>query len=176
MSLLLALARLWVPGAIKRQKLREWFELTARGFKAEPPDLNNFSYQETLRFYAKFTAVQARRVLRASRSITATRKRLSNLAWEYGRDLRQQFGVKTMPEALRLGKLLYRLIGIELQAPDPGHLAITRCFFREYYTPDICRLMSALDEGVLTGLSGCKTLKFTRRLTEGHLQCRAQLL
>jgi hypothetical protein len=176
MSLLLALARLWVPRAIKHQKLREWFELTARGFKAKPPDLNNLSYQETLRFYAKFTAEQASRVLRTNRLSAATKKRLSNLAWEYGRKLRQQLGVKTMPEALGLGILLYRLIGIELQAPDPGHLAISRCFFREYYTPDICRLMSALDEGVLTGLSGCKTLKFTRRLTEGYSQCRAQLL
>jgi len=175
MSLLLALARLWVPGPIKRQKLREWFELTARGFKAKPPDLTNFSYQEMLRFYAKFTAGQASRVLHAGRLSEATKKRLSNLAREYGRNLRQQFGVKTMPEALGLGKLLYRLIGIDLQAPDPGHLAITRCFFREYYTLDICRLMSVLDEGVLTGLSGCKTLKFTRRLTEGHSQCRAQL-
>ena len=176
MSLLLALARLWVPGFIKRQKLREWFELTARGFKAELPNLKRFSYRETLRLYAEFTAGQANRVLCSPRLTAETREHLSVLAREYGRNLRRNLGVKTIQQALQLGQLLYRLIGIELQAADPSRLAITRCLFREYYTPDVCRLMSALDEGVLTGLSGRKTLKFTQRLTEGHSLCRAQLL
>lgn len=52
-------------------------------------------------------------------------------------------------------------------------IEIRRCFFADYYRAPVCRLMSALDAGVVDGLFGGASLEFTQRLTEGGGCCRA---
>ena len=57
----------------------------------------------------------------------------------------------------------------------PGEtVTIRRCFFAAHYPPEVCRFMSAMDEGIVAGLCGGR-LVFSQRLTEGADCCRARI-
>ena len=75
-----------------------------------------------------------------------------------------------------MGKILYEMLGIEFLDTGQGTITIPKCFFSQYYTDQICQLISALDEGVLAGLSGGGRLDFSQRLTEGNDCCKAQFI
>ena len=47
--------------------------------------------------------------------------------------------------------LLYSAIKIDFRAESNGEVTVPRCFFSRHYTPEICRLVSALDEGLAEG-------------------------
>jgi hypothetical protein len=72
-------------------------------------------------------------------------------------------------------RLAYRAIGIDFEGDTCGGITINRCFFSQAYTPTVCQVMSALDAGLLAGLSGGSRLVFTERITEGYPWCRARL-
>ena len=68
---------------------------------------------------------------------------------------------------------LYRVLGIAFQGTADGAITIRRCAFSDVYSGPVCRLISALDRGVLAGLAGGGQLTFQTRLTEGAAVCRA---
>jgi choline dehydrogenase-like flavoprotein len=70
--------------------------------------------------------------------------------------------------------VLYRGLGIDLKGSADGQIIIRRCFFARFYTPRVCALVSALDQGLMAGLAGGGELDFTQRLTEGACCCRAR--
>jgi hypothetical protein len=175
MNLILAIAEFYVPGPIKRRKFLEIFALTAEAFGVEPPVLTGLSYGNLLKVYARFSAEAAGRLLKSKDGGEEARRRLACLAYAYGQELRRQFHVKNRREAMRMGKLIYRLSGIQMTAAPEGEILISRCFFKDHYSPGICYLMSGLDEGIFTSLSGDRNFKFLERLTEGHACCRARL-
>jgi hypothetical protein len=96
-----------------------------------------------------------------------------------GEKLRRWFAVDTMEEVMALGEILYRAIGVEIRGECPssawGEVTVSRCYFSELYTGPVCDLISALDDGVFSGLSGGGRLTFSERLTEGAACCRASL-
>ena len=50
------------------------------------------------------------------------------------------------------------------------------CFFSTEYSPEVCCLMCAVDDGIAAGISGGGGLSFTRRLTEGCPECRGRFV
>jgi hypothetical protein len=78
-------------------------------------------------------------------------------------------------EVMALGQILYRAIGVEIQGDSQGDLIVKRCYFSQFYSGPVCDLISALDDGVFSGLSGGGRLAFSERLTEGRECCRAKL-
>jgi hypothetical protein len=92
-------------------------------------------------------------------------------AWALGDRLRALAGIATVTEGLAVAARLYALIGIEFQADPDGRIHVSRCCFSRFYSPTVCGVMSAMDEGVLAGLTGEGRLSFTRRITEGHPAC-----
>ena len=76
---------------------------------------------------------------------------------------------------MQMGELIYKVLKIEFQGEPRGNIVIKRCFFSAYYSRSVCQLISSLDEGLLTGLSGGGKLIFSQRITEGHECCRAYL-
>jgi len=54
-------------------------------------------------------------------------------------------------------------------------VTVKRCYFSQFYSGSVCDLISALDDGVFSGLSGGGRLVFSERLTEGNACCRAKL-
>jgi hypothetical protein len=107
--------------------------------------------------------------------------------------------VRTVEETMAAGRLLYRMLGIDFQGDargevprrgrsprrwpsgystreegERGEVTIARCYFSSYYSPQVCRLMSAMDQGLFAGLSGGGRLIFMTRITEGYDHCQAQ--
>lgn len=70
---------------------------------------------------------------------------------------------------------LYKGIGIDMRGMLPGDVQVTSCFFSQAYTPDMCALISAMDDGIVSGIMGGGRLVFTQRITEGCGSCRACL-
>jgi hypothetical protein len=173
MNLLARLLDLHAPNLVKERILDELFAATAAGFDRLAPEIAGMSYDERLASYARFTRDEAERVIREGRDQADIQIRLRREAFALGHRLRGILGVEGTAEAMAVARPLYRTIGIDFRGTPAGEVTVRRCFFRDFYTPEVCRLVSALDEGVLAGLAGGGRLVFSQRLTEGNDCCRA---
>jgi hypothetical protein len=175
MNILLKILPHHLPVFIREEILAELFEATADAFECPAPALDHLSYDECLRTYALFTREQAEKALQAGRDLSAIKAQLYQNAYPLGRKLRKWFGVDTMEEVMELGQILYQAIGVEIQGDTQGNVIVKRCYFSQFYSAPVCDLISAMDDGVFSGLSGGGRLAFSERLTEGRECCRAKL-
>ena len=174
MSLRLSLVRALRPRALMKKSLEDLFALTASAFGGEAPDLRGMPWAECLRQYAVFTRAEVERSLAEGPDSAAVRERLAKSASAFGRSLRARLGIRTPKEALDGLAVLYGAIEIDFRADSTGDVTIPRCFFSQHYTPEVCRFVSALDEGLADGFTG-QRLQFIQRITEGKACCRAVL-
>jgi hypothetical protein len=174
-TLALRLLELPLPGAVRRRMLAELFTATAEAFGHPAPDLHGLRFEERLRRYAVFTRDEAERSLRRRDGIEDVRDRLHENARRLGARLRRRLGIEGVDETLAAARALYRVIGIDLEPGSGGAVTIGRCYFADFYSGRVCRLISALDEGLVDGLSGGGRLRFSERMTEGCDACRARL-
>ncbi len=175
MNLLLHLAQLYLPSFIRKKKLKELFELTAEAFQSEPPSIRGLKFEESLIRYARFSAEKAEEALKQPEGIIPLKARLYQNAFRMGETLRKSLGIRTRSDVILASGILYRILKIECTVDLSGEVTIKRCFFSRYYTPQVCEILSSLDEGVLAGLSGGGKLIFRDRITEGKPCCRATL-
>ncbi len=175
MNILLKILPHNLPAFIREEILAELFEATADAFECPAPALDDLSYDEYLRAYALFSREQAEKALQAGRDVSAIKTQLYQNAYPLGGKLRKWFGVDTMEEVMELGQILYRAIGVEIQGDTRGDVTVKRCYFSQFYSGPVCDLISALDDGVFSGLSRGGRLAFSERLTEGRECCRAKL-
>ena len=173
MSLLLSIASVYMPEPIRRRKLEMLVLATADAFRTVPPVTGGFSADECLEMYARFTRDEAEKTISRGDE-AAVRARLFENALAIGQVMRRQFRLKDA-EVMRMGALVYRMLGIDFRGETDGSMVMTRCFFSDYYASPVCRLISSLDEGLLVGLAGGGRLSFSQRITEGHECCRAHL-
>jgi hypothetical protein len=161
---------------VKRKGLRELFGCTATAFECEAPAVAGLPYDEMLRAYARFTAVQVEQALARGAGLPEVRCRLYTAAYRMGEELRRTFGITKTAEALATVELLYRALGItlhvELRGGSTAEVTVRRCLFSEYYSASVCQLVASLDDGLFSGLSGGR-LEFHRRITEGDGYCTA---
>jgi hypothetical protein len=176
MSLRLVLLERWLPDAIRRAVFRRLARLTAAAFDTAPPDLDLAPHDAVARF-GRFTSEEAARVLAAGPAAASTvRDRLFSGARDLGDAIRRGTAVRTADDAVRALRLLYRAIGIDFEGcAASGDVVISSCAFSRLYTPEVCALVSALDDGVVAGLTGGGRLAFEQRLTEGGSCCRGHL-
>jgi hypothetical protein len=66
------------------------------------------------------------------------------------------------------------MLAIDLSLDAGGGVTVRRCSLADRYTPEVCRFMSAMDEGLVAGLCGGR-LAFSERLTEGSGRCRGRI-
>jgi hypothetical protein len=170
--MLVYLLRLYVPDFVKKQKLNELFRLTSEAFGCEPVDIAPLSYKQALAQYALTTKERAGMYIGSGRSVEELKCRLYLNAYAWGKGLRKMLLILSWKQAKIAMKELYRLIDIELCYNRHGEIIIKRCYFSNYYSVDICHLISALDAGLAAGLSGGGTLRFDQRITEGHACCK----
>lgn len=164
-----------LPIFVRKLLLGELIRATAAGFGCPRPAVAGLSYAGRLRRYALFTREQAEKALQSGEDLVELRSPLYTNACHLGAKLRAWTGIKTLPEAVRLGRTLYRSIEIDLRGSEEGDLIVNRCYFSQFYTCQVCGLISALDDGLFSGLSGGGRLSFSERLTEGSACCRAKL-
>jgi hypothetical protein len=174
MSWRLALLELYVPASVRKLALERLFRSTASAFGCTLPAMRPLAYPELLEEFARFTRARAQKLLSAHER-EAVRQGLDNEARQLGAKLRSWLGIRTPEEAARALTLVYELLGIEFSITAEGIVGISRCFFSDYYSPEICWVISGLDTGLAAGLTDGGELTFTHRITEGHEACRALL-
>jgi hypothetical protein len=175
MNTRLAVLRVHVPARIRRAAVRALFEATADAFGCQTPPLDRCSDDELRRRYARFTRTQAELALDGGDDPRAVEARLERNARRLGAQLRVQLRLTTAGEAMDAARVIYGMLGIDFRGTADGDIAIPRCFFSDHYTARVCRLIGALDAGLLAGLSGGGRLEFTQRITEGAPCCLARL-
>jgi len=178
-NLRLAAARLHVPRRERRQALEELFARTAAAFGSPVPAPQGRGTHARLAEYACFTRERAEEALASSAgdgpaALAALERRLYRAARALGGRYRLRLALRSPAEALAAARLLYRQLGIDFRSFPDGRILIRRCAFAALYTPAVCALVSALDQGLLAGLAGGGELRFAERLTEGACCCRAQ--
>lgn len=173
--MLLKIMQLYIPNFIKKKKLKELFSLTADAFQSELPELQGLSFVECLSKYASFTKEQAESYLQSERSIEEVKHRLFQNSSLFGQNFRKVLHIATLEEAVTALKVIYKLIGIDFQCDSKGEFIIKQCFFSKYYSGEICKLISSLDEGLAAGLSGGGKLCFHQRITEGDICCKGYI-
>ncbi len=145
------------------------------------PSLAGLSQEQCLLAYAQFTAQEAAAALRAGGDLAGLQERLYRHAYPLGRTAGRLLGVHSVDDVMALGRVLYDVLDIDFYGSDCGNgsgstwgeITISRCYFSTFYAPATCRLMSAMDRGLLAGLAGGGELVFTERITEGWPCCRA---
>ena len=138
------------------------------------PEIKARTNVDLLEIYARFTLAQSERSLAEGRSLEDS-QRLYYQAFLLGDGFRRRFKISRREEVMETAAIIYRILGIEFRGNPDGQIAIERCFFSRYYSPRVCALVSALDQGLLAGLSGGSRLTFSQRITEGQSCCRAYL-
>jgi hypothetical protein len=174
-SLVLRVAARHVPAAARRAALRALFATTADAFGVPVPPLNGLGADELLRRYALFTRDQAGQAIRDGRDLVALAARLERGASALGARVRVGLRVRTRAQALAAARVVYGLLDIDFRGTAAGDVTIPRCCFASVYRPEVCRLVGALDAGLLAGLTGGDRLVFSQRITEGAPCCRARL-
>lgn len=174
MNLLLTIAGIYLPSFIKTKKLKELFELTAEAFQCELPSIGKLSYKNCLKAYAEFSNTKSEEIIKSSSKINEIKKRLYKNAYELGNKLRKDFHIKSYNDAIQCSKILYKILKIDFSANTSGEVIIRSCFFSQHYSPEVCEIISSLDEGVAAGISG-GSLVFKERITEGNSCCVAKL-
>ena len=181
MSPLLARLLAHMPAIAKRQALVQLFRATAAAFQADMPSLSGLSWEQCLLAYAQFTAQEADAALRRGGDLAELQERLYRHAYPLGRTPGWLLGCHSVDDVMALGRVLYDVLDIDFHGSDCGNgsgsnwgeITISRCYFSTFYSPATCRLMSAMDRGLLAGLAGGGELVFTERITEGWPCCRA---
>lgn len=173
MGIILAIARLYIPAAIKKQYLQQLFAIVADAFAVGAPQIKSLSFQRGLQQFAAFSKMQAECAIRSNRDLRFIKDRLYEEAHQLGQNIRKQFRIKTQQDVVRAAAMIYRVLGIDFRCDLQGEALYTRCFFSRFYTREVCEVISAIDAGVLAGLSGGARLSFRQRITEGQDCCRA---
>ncbi len=159
----------------RRREIGRLFGRTAAAFGCPVPVGRAGRVADLLAEYARFTRAQADAALDGGTDLQALDRRLFAEAFRLGAGYRMRLHVKTHGDAMSAARLIYGALGIDFTAGPGGEVAIRRCGFARAYTPRVCALISALDRGLLAGLTRGAELQFHQRLTEGAPACRASL-
>ena len=164
-----------VPAVARRAALRALFATTAAGFGRPVPPLGRLDADALLRRYARFTSKQAEAALQDGRDLPALQDRMERGTRALGARLRSGLRLRTPEDARAAARVVYGLLEIDFHGTGHGEITVRRCPFSEVYSAEVCQLISALDAGLLAGLSGGGRLEFTQRITEGAPWCLARL-
>lgn len=176
MNLLGKIACYYIPSLIKRKNLIQLIRLSANAFQSEPPDTKGKSYDQCLKEFAYFTQKKAGEAIVSKDNIQQIKKRLYRNAFLMGHNIRKLLAVGNQNEVMTISRRLYSFLHIDFIGNSSGQIIIKKCFFSTYYSKEVCQLISALDEGIIAGLSGGGKLSFNQRITEGQSCCLGQLI
>lgn len=173
MNLLLRALQVHTPEHLRRRRLAELAAVTAGAFGCPAPELAGLTGDERLRCYAEFTRARVDEAIATGRDLQLIHDRLYAGAFRIGSELRRVLRLATMADAMAAARVLYRGLGIDFRGTPSGDVLVASCFFSDFYSRDVCRVIAALDDGFVAGLAGGGRLIFLQRITEGYDHCRA---
>lgn len=157
---------------LARIELQLLMNLTAKAFGQKPLHVWTRPHAQALTAYAACTRDWMQNTTMVPDVLQSAMYRR---ALRMGRLLRRlTFFLRDAGHA-RLVFALYKGIGIDMHGALPGEIQVRACFFSRCYTPGMCALISAMDDGMVSGIMGGGRLTFTQRMTEGCGCCRACL-
>ncbi len=172
----LSVLKIYLPTFIKKKKLEELFALVTDSLGKEMPALKGLSYKEGLKAFAMYTSNEAEKQIQEGHDMEVIKKKLFENARRLGQKIRKDFRIRGAKDVMEMSRILYRILEIDFRGELSGEVTIKKCFFSEYYTPQVCRFISSLDEGMAAGLSGGGKLIFYQRITEDKDCCEAGLI
>jgi len=174
MGLFLAAARLYLPRSVRKSRLDQLVRAAADAFECDAPHLKDISLNQRLKEFALFTAENAAVGIRQGKG-GEIKKHLYINARSLGLSLRREMKLKSQEEVLKACRVIYRALNIDFRGDLRGQIVIPRCYFSLFYSPEICRVISGLDEGLIAGISGGFKLEFSQKITEGNDCCKAKM-
>jgi hypothetical protein len=112
-------------------------------------------------------------------AVRSGRETLFRTGLDLGRDAKRRLGVNDSREDLyRAAGVLYRILGIEftvMGGPAGEMMEVTRCVLSRHYSPEACIILSAVDEGAVSGLNPGVRMRFRERITDGSPRCLAMI-
>lgn len=176
MNARLLLVRLHLPASIRRSILRELIAAMARAFEREMPPTMGLSSAELMSLAVESSRAWAEDAIREAPDLGRLERRLFYEAAGLGRQARVRLRINTEMDGMAAARVIYRAIGIDFRSRRSPEVLISRCAFARAYGPDVCRLMSSMDSGLIVGLTGALGMRFTQRLTDAAPACRAVIL
>ncbi len=176
MSLPVRLMDLYTPAWVKRRALNQLLAYTAAAFQCRPPSTKGLSLEARLRLYALYTQGQVEERLGRREDLAALQERLYWSAYQLGRMHGKMLRAQSIEQVMALARVLYRILRIDFRGDVRGEVTIRRCYFSRFYSAQVCSVMSAMDRGLVAGLSDGGRLVFSARITEGEPCCRARLV
>lgn len=173
MKIILKLLQLYTPCLIKKWQIQKLVDLSAEAFDCDSPNVMRMSYEKAMLTFAQFTQEQGQKILQEEKKVKIVKQVLREKAYHLGIMLRKILKMSDPKDISCLVRLLYRNIGIELDGCLPGKIEINCCYFKNFYQPEVCNLISSIDCGIIAGLYGGGRLEFKHRLTEGYRSCQA---
>ena len=176
MNLRLMLLRLYVPASVRRAVVRDLIAATARAFERHAPDMAMLTEPELMAHAIECSRAWAEEAIRTGADLDRLDRRMFREASRLGRRTRRRLHVSSEADGLAAARIVYGAIRIDFRLRGTREVSVPRCAFAGAYTPDVCRLMSSMDSGLIAGLTGASGLRFTERITEGAVACRALVL
>jgi len=106
-----------------------------------------------------------------------SRKALFKVGLTLGREAHERLNVNdSLTDLSSAARILYRVLGIEFYITVDDNkifLTVEKCALAEYYTIETCKIISAVDEGVVQGLNHNYNMIFTEWMTGDCNECRA---
>ncbi len=159
-----------------RMEIRILTWQTARAFGVKAPRGSGHSAPDLLERYARFTAEAAGQALNSGQDLNVLHRKLYHMACRLGGILRRWLAPENEQECAAVLSLLYRNIGITIRETAAGKFCVYQCYFSSFYTPEICAVISAIDQGIFAGVFHGGKLIFRKRITGGCPVCRAYLI
>lgn len=157
-----------IDSLFRKIELQLLMNLTARALNKPAQRIWTLPNEKALQVYAEYTCGHL-----GGNPDEALWQRINDKAYRMGKRLRKIFHLRDTADIARFIFLLYRNIGIQMEGNIPGKICVTKCYFSSHYTPAICQVASALDDGIIKGLAGGGKLQFQQRITEGCKCCLA---
>ncbi len=193
MSARLRLASLWMPRFLmvrEIERIRSSTDAALDALLAEhAPEALNEKREEPGRRLEEHRAAMARGHERKVRALIAAvgrekaiglgREALFRTGLALGREAKGRLGVKdTKDDLLRAAGVLYRILGIEFNivtGPGGDRMEVARCALSQHYSGEACMVLSAVDEGTVSGLGPRAGMRFEERITDGSPRCVARI-
>ncbi len=156
--------------------LAEIFLMTAKTLQYPLPKLAIFNYNKLLATYGQYTTAALNSLLTQQRDLGPLKKELFTKSENLTKKIKTLFRIKTAEEVCFFLENFYQVLGIELTVNlSQQQFVVKNCYFSRYYRSEICQVLSALDSGLVAGLTNGASLTFLSRLTEGATCCFADL-
>ena len=176
MNARLLLLRAHLPDAVRRSILRELLTAMSSAFDRTCPPTAGLSAHALNDLVVERSRTWADESIETEVDLAPLERRLFSEAWALGRRARHRLMIRSERDGLLAARVIYRAIGIDFRSRSHGEVVVPRCGFARTYHPAVCRLMSSMDSGLISGLTGADGVRFTARLTEGATMCRARIL